>query len=241
LIFKANQSRIKKPSARIELTTFRLLSECSTAKLRGRSAFLGNVGMASASFFSRTHPFFISFFPSLCFGFIDNTIMIRAGSWIDRTIGERYQLHTLNAAALGQTLSDTVGVTATSLLAAIALKRINVSSVVGASLGVASGCCLGMLNLYSMDLENRSANHIENEILVGLKQKLGCQECQVIAQDSEIDVPIKSVSSTGQHMIRIALKSQGKCLVIERDRDFSDTELRMADLTASHLAIVMES
>ena len=44
------------------------------------------------------------------FGFMDNMVMIQAGDLIDNTIGVRFGLKTLAAAACGQIISDMSGV-----------------------------------------------------------------------------------------------------------------------------------
>ena len=48
--------------------------------------------------------------PMIGFGFMDNMVMIQAGDMIDNTIGVRFGLATLAAAACGQIFSDVSGV-----------------------------------------------------------------------------------------------------------------------------------
>ena len=48
--------------------------------------------------------------PMVGFGFMDNLVMIQAGSYIDNTLGVQFGLATLTAAAMGQVVSDMSGV-----------------------------------------------------------------------------------------------------------------------------------
>ena len=50
--------------------------------------------------------FFASAAPMVGFGFMDNFIMIQAGGLIDSTLGVKFGLATLTAAAMGQIFSD---------------------------------------------------------------------------------------------------------------------------------------
>eukprot|EP00535_Pseudo-nitzschia_heimii_P009909 CAMPEP_0197175702 /NCGR_PEP_ID=MMETSP1423-20130617/1850_1 /TAXON_ID=476441 /ORGANISM="Pseudo-nitzschia heimii, Strain UNC1101" /LENGTH=378 /DNA_ID=CAMNT_0042624923 /DNA_START=164 /DNA_END=1300 /DNA_ORIENTATION=- len=94
--------------------------------------------------------------PMIGFGFMDNFIMITAGSVIDNTLGVQMGLATMTAAALGQVVSDVSGVVfgdtlarsfkveparlsgAQKKLASVA--RLRLGGAVG---GVILGCCLG--------------------------------------------------------------------------------------------------
>ena len=107
--------------------------------------------------------------PFVGFGFMDNIIMIQAGDAIDATFGVTFGLSTLTAAALGNVCSDSSGVlfgnfierfserlrlTQPKLTAAQAVmgstKR---AAMLGQFVGVICGCCLGMTNLFFLDLE----------------------------------------------------------------------------------------
>lgn len=106
--------------------------------------------------------------PMVAFGFVDNTVLIYAGDFIDNTMGVRFALPTLAAAAMGQVFSDTSGVLCGGTIESIALKmnlplpglsmaqqRMTITKVVSTSagvLGVILGCCLGMCNLLFLDL-----------------------------------------------------------------------------------------
>lgn len=50
--------------------------------------------------------FVISAVPMIGFGFMDNFIMIQAGGYIDSTLGVKFGLATMTAAAMGQVVSD---------------------------------------------------------------------------------------------------------------------------------------
>lgn len=106
--------------------------------------------------------------PMIGFGFMDNMVMIQAGDMIDNTIGVRFGLATLAAAACGQIFSDVSGVafggvvedacaraglrTPDVTAAQRRLPRVKLLGTVGAIAGVVVGCCLGMTSLLFMDL-----------------------------------------------------------------------------------------
>jgi hypothetical protein len=110
----------------------------------------------------------ISGIPMIGFGFIDNTIMLRAGDLIDNTVGNSFKLHPLTAAGIGQAISDTGGILFGSSIAVLArrlgLKAANFSEshkdmrvvrrfgIAGSAIGVFLGCSLGMANLLFMDV-----------------------------------------------------------------------------------------
>jgi hypothetical protein len=50
--------------------------------------------------------FMTSSIPMVGFGFMDNFIMIQAGGYIDATLGVKFGLATMTAAAMGQIVSD---------------------------------------------------------------------------------------------------------------------------------------
>ncbi len=131
---------------------------------------------------SRTlkYHFLVCAIPMIGFGVMDNTIMIRAGDWIDNTVGGTLKLSTLTAAACGQALSDTCGVVFGGTIAAMAAKmgmraaklsevqqdmRITrLAGTGGAAVGVFIGCCLGMTNLLFMDLTKRERLQKQKEL-----------------------------------------------------------------------------
>jgi len=100
---------------------------------------------------------------------MDNTVMIYAGSAIDATFGVTLGLSTMCAAACGQICSDIAGVSFGGVIEAAAnklglpspqftsqqrelplVKRIG---LLGAVLGVFTGCSLGLINLLFVDTE----------------------------------------------------------------------------------------
>lgn len=107
--------------------------------------------------------------PMVGFGMMDNFIMIQAGDLIDSTLGVRFGLATLAAAACGQVCSDFSGVCFGGVIDALAaklglppsgltdkqlpLRKVKNVGVAGAAIGVVIGCCIGMSSLFFMDLE----------------------------------------------------------------------------------------
>jgi len=109
-----------------------------------------------------------SMVPFVVFGFVDQTVLIHAGDVIDNTMGVLLGLPTLAAAAMGQVVSDTCGVLAGGTIEAFCFKlglslpgltdaqwRLYITkrvSSLGGICGIILGCCLGMLNLLTIDL-----------------------------------------------------------------------------------------
>lgn len=106
--------------------------------------------------------------PFIGFGIVDQSVLIYAGDHIDNTLGVRFGLPTLGAAACGQIFSDTSGVLFGGTIEAMALrcglpvagltvaqqslgvvKRV---SMFGSVCGVITGCLIGMGNLLIVDL-----------------------------------------------------------------------------------------
>jgi len=106
--------------------------------------------------------------------------MIQAGDLIDNTIGVKFGLATLAAAACGQIFSDVSGVAfggvvedacarlglrAPQITAAQrALPRVKAVGVAGAIVGVVVGCCLGMTSLLFMDLDAAERQKRDKEL-----------------------------------------------------------------------------
>jgi len=111
--------------------------------------------------------FLASAVPMVGFGFVDNTVMIHAGNFIDLTLGVTFGLSTLAAAACGQICSDVAGVAGGAQLEALfsrlGLPRPNLTpaqrstplvrriGLIGQIVGVFCGCSLGMVNLLFID------------------------------------------------------------------------------------------
>jgi len=105
--------------------------------------------------------------PFIGFGFLDNFIMIVAGEYIDLTLGVKLGISTMAAAALGNTLSDMMGIGSAWYVESWAEKlgatppdlsseqlemtRCRVANNVGRALGVVLGCILGMFPLLFID------------------------------------------------------------------------------------------
>jgi len=99
--------------------------------------------------------------PMVGFGFMDNFIMITAGSAIDNSLGVQMGLATMTAAAIGQVVSDVSGVIFGDTMSRVfqvsparLTKEQRKLAVVGrlrlggAVLGVIAGCALGATALY---------------------------------------------------------------------------------------------
>jgi len=105
--------------------------------------------------------------PFIGFGFLDNFIMIVAGEYIDLTLGAKLGISTMAAAALGNTLSDMMGIGSAWYVESWAEKlgatppdlsseqlemtSCRVANNLGRALGVVFGCLLGMFPLLFID------------------------------------------------------------------------------------------
>ena len=105
--------------------------------------------------------------PFIAFGFVDNTVLIYAGEAIDASVGVTFGISSLAAAAMGQIFSDTSGVLFGSSIENAALRlgfrlprllpeqlilqSVTLASTSGKVLGVITGCCLGLVNLFFVD------------------------------------------------------------------------------------------
>ncbi|XP_032373948.1 transmembrane protein 65 [Etheostoma spectabile] len=102
--------------------------------------------------------------PFVGFGFLDNCIMIVAGTHIELSIGVVLGISTMAAAALGNLVSDLAGLGLAGYVEALAYRlgmqipdlspkqadmwQTRVSSHAGKAIGVAIGCILGMFPLF---------------------------------------------------------------------------------------------
>ncbi|XP_053571313.1 transmembrane protein 65 isoform X1 [Bombina bombina] len=120
------------------------------------------------------HVFFHNALPFVGFGFLDNAIMIAAGTQIELSIGVVLGISTMAAAALGNLVSDLAGLGLAGYVEAISSRlglpipdltpkqadmwQTRVSAHVGKAIGVAIGCILGMFPLlfFSGDEEEKS-------------------------------------------------------------------------------------
>ncbi|KAK5854611.1 hypothetical protein PBY51_004791 [Eleginops maclovinus] len=105
--------------------------------------------------------------PFIGFGFLDNAIMIAAGTQIELSIGVTLGISTMAAAALGNLVSDLAGLGLAGYVESLASKfgmqgpeltpkqadmwQTRVSSHVGKAIGVSIGCILGMFPLFFLD------------------------------------------------------------------------------------------
>lgn len=104
--------------------------------------------------------------PMIGFGFMDNTIMIHAGHYVDCTLGVTFGLSTLAAAGIGQIFSGIGGVifgdaldvafrriggSTTMTTAQRATRASRMAGLTGGIMGVMLGCTLGLVNLLFVD------------------------------------------------------------------------------------------
>ncbi|XP_026830343.1 uncharacterized protein LOC105287406 isoform X2 [Ooceraea biroi] len=98
--------------------------------------------------------------PFVGFGFLDNFIMIVAGDQIEMMLNRRFPISTMAAAALGNTVSDVIGIGSVHYvemfaqkvgfkapkltLAQLNLPRTRIAANVGRVIGVTIGCIIGM-------------------------------------------------------------------------------------------------
>lgn len=168
--------------------------------------------------------------PMVGFGFMDNTILIRAGDAIDNALGDEFGLTGLECAAAGQVLSDFSGVLFGGVIESLSrrfilppalseaqhlLRITQVVGVAGASIGVIIGCTLGMCNLLTMDLKaterkkQLSELHAQfNAILVSATKafKAGAGSIFVVGKGQ---VTLRSFGATGIDTIIEVPMSEG--------------------------------
>lgn len=118
--------------------------------------------------------------PMIGFGFMDNMVMIQAGELIDETIGVKFGLATLTAAAFGQIASDVSGICFGGFVEDLCtkcglkvpcitnaqrrLRIVKIASTSGAVAGVILGCLLGMSSLLFLDLEGAERRKREKQL-----------------------------------------------------------------------------
>ncbi|XP_019351306.2 transmembrane protein 65 [Alligator mississippiensis] len=110
------------------------------------------------------HVFFHNALPFVGFGFLDNAIMIAAGTQIELSIGVVLGISTMAAAALGNLVSDLAGLGLAGYVEALASRmglsipdltpkqadmwQTRLSAHLGKAIGVTIGCLLGMFPLF---------------------------------------------------------------------------------------------
>ncbi|XP_029675297.1 uncharacterized protein LOC115242857 isoform X2 [Formica exsecta] len=103
---------------------------------------------------------FANAIPFVGFGFLDNFIMIVAGDQIELILNRRFPISTMAAAALGNTVSDVIGIGSVHYveifaqkvgfkapkltLAQLNLPRTRIAANLGRVIGVTIGCLIGM-------------------------------------------------------------------------------------------------
>ncbi|KAI4875664.1 hypothetical protein NFI96_005945 [Prochilodus magdalenae] len=108
--------------------------------------------------------------PFVGFGFLDNAIMIAAGTQIELSIGVTFGISTMAAAALGNLVSDLAGLGLAGYVEALAARfgmqipdltpkqvdmwQTRLSSHMGKAIGVTIGCLLGMFPLFFLNDED---------------------------------------------------------------------------------------
>uniref|UniRef100_A0A672KXS8 Transmembrane protein 65 n=1 Tax=Sinocyclocheilus grahami TaxID=75366 RepID=A0A672KXS8_SINGR len=118
--------------------------------------------------------------PFIGFGFLDNAIMIAAGTQIELSIGLTLGISTMAAAALGNLVSDLAGLGLAGYVEALAARlgmqipdlapkqvdmwQTRVTSHMGKAIGIAIGCILGMFPLLflSDDEEEKEEKKTKN-------------------------------------------------------------------------------
>ncbi|MEQ2310278.1 Transmembrane protein 65 [Ameca splendens] len=112
--------------------------------------------------------------PFIGFGFLDNAIMIAAGTQIELSIGVTLGISTMAAAALGNLVSDLAGLGLAGYVEALASRlgmqvpdltpkqvdmwQTRLSSHMGKAIGITIGCILGMFPLlFLSDDEEKEA------------------------------------------------------------------------------------
>ena len=140
--------------------------------------------------------------PMIGFGFMDNLIMIQAGSYIDSTLGVKFGLTTLTAAAMGQVVSDVSGVTFGNTIEKLTspyvkppllsemqrqLPVVSRLRLLGAVSGVMLGCMLGATSLLLLPQDSEKEKSIQQQMeqLGHVVYDLLQQEQQQQSGDSE--------------------------------------------------------
>ncbi|CAK4611727.1 unnamed protein product [Aphanomyces euteiches] len=105
--------------------------------------------------------------PFIGFGFVDNSIMILAGDYIDITLGVSLGISSMAAAGLGNAVSDVAGIGLGGVIESWAsqlgladpklsqsqrlLRSAQIARYAGSTIGIVIGCLLGMCPLLFID------------------------------------------------------------------------------------------
>lgn len=185
------------------------------------------------------HQFVCAAIPMVGFGFMDNSIMILAGDFIDNSIGARFGLATLAAAGIGQIFSDTSGVVFGGFIDDIAGKkflppdvtaaqrntrRFRMASTGGALCGVFLGCCLGMCNLFFIDLGKRERDEkrqqldlIFDAVMNEGPEVYDCEICSLFLYDPADHVLFTKMATNDGH-IELDIDKPGICTEVFRTK-----------------------
>ncbi|XP_051520077.1 transmembrane protein 65 [Myxocyprinus asiaticus] len=117
--------------------------------------------------------------PFVGFGFLDNAIMIAAGTQIELSIGITFGISTMAAAALGNLVSDLAGLGLAGYVEALAVRfgmqipgltakqldmwQTKVTSHSGKAIGVTIGCILGMFPLLFLSDDEEEEQKTKNQ------------------------------------------------------------------------------
>mmetsp|Transcript_31518 Transcript_31518/g.57932 ORF Transcript_31518/g.57932 Transcript_31518/m.57932 type:complete len:370 (+) Transcript_31518:33-1142(+) len=165
-------------------------SSSSSPPLAETEQVLGGVPFSQL----RTH-FIASAVPMIGFGVMDNSVMLHAGNTIDLTLGVTFGLSTLASAACGQACSDVAGVLFGGFVENLAkklglpepdftdeeqnlpiVKRVGVA---GGVIGIFTGCCMGLLNLFIID------TNVARQMKLSAKGKDGGGEFSIDVSNEE--------------------------------------------------------
>lgn len=132
-------------------------------KFESIAAEQGEMQISPPSSAQQRYVFLHSAIPFIGFGFLDNAIMIVAGTQIELSIGVIFGISTMGAAALGNLVSDVAGLGLAAYVEALASRlglpspnlnpkqadmwQTRLSSQLGKVIGVTIGCILGMFPL----------------------------------------------------------------------------------------------
>ncbi|KAK2587516.1 hypothetical protein KPH14_003212 [Odynerus spinipes] len=110
---------------------------------------------------------FVNSIPFIAFGFLDNAIMIVAGDYIEMILSKKFPISTMAAAALGNTVSDVIGIGSTNWVENIAekigfkapklnevqlkMRKTRMAVNMGRVVGITIGCLLGMLTIPAVE------------------------------------------------------------------------------------------
>ncbi|XP_051879002.1 transmembrane protein 65 isoform X2 [Pristis pectinata] len=132
-------------------------------RFESMAAAQGEMQVSPPSSAQQRYVFLHSAIPFIGFGFLDNAIMIVAGTQIELSIGVILGISTMGAAALGNLVSDVAGLGLAGYVEALASRlglpspdlnpkqadmwQTRLSSQLGKVIGVTIGCILGMFPL----------------------------------------------------------------------------------------------